>query len=264
MMIGKAGRAVTSVSTADASSITVRGKDLCGDLMGRLSFTEYFFLLLTGREPTERQRFFLDLLLVAIAEHGLVPTNQVARMTHAADPGALHTAVAAGLLGCGSVVLGTAEDCARFLAAARRRMEERGDGDADAAVAALVGELRKADGKVPGFGHPLHKPLDPRAERILSLAESRGAAGVHVRLARSSVPAVAAAWGKPLTLNVSMAIAAVLLDLGFPEAMVKAIPILARTASLLAHLGEEQERPIGFILAHHAEAAITYEPNGET
>ena len=54
--------------------------------MGRLSFTEYFHLLVTGREPTETQRFFLDLLLVAIAEHGLVPTNQAARMTYAADP----------------------------------------------------------------------------------------------------------------------------------------------------------------------------------
>ena len=87
MLIGKAGAATTSISTADAGSLTVRGRDLCGDLMGRLSFTEYFHLLVTGREPTETQRFFLDLLLVAIAEHGLVPTNQAARMTYAADPG---------------------------------------------------------------------------------------------------------------------------------------------------------------------------------
>jgi citrate synthase len=262
MMIGKAGPAVTSVSTADASSITVRGRDLCGDLMGRVGFTEYFYLLLTGDEPTEEQRYFLDLLLVAIAEHGLVPTNQVARMTHAADPGALHIAVAAGILGCGSVVLGTAEDCARFLVAARERMEARGDGDAEATLASLAGDVRAAGGKVPGFGHPLHKPRDPRADRILSLAETRGVAGAHVRLARAAAPAVAAAWGKPLTLNVSMAIAAVLLDLGFPASMVKAVPILARTASLLAHLAEERERPIGFVLAHHAEAAIAYEPGG--
>ena len=78
----------------------MRGRDLTGDLMGRLSFTEYFHLLLTGREPTEEQRFFLDLLLVAIAEHGLMPTNVAARMTLAADPGSLQGAVAAGILGC--------------------------------------------------------------------------------------------------------------------------------------------------------------------
>ena len=171
MLIGKAGSATTAISTADAARITVRGRDLCGDLMGRLSFTDYFHLLVTGREPTETQRFFLDLLLVAIAEHGLVPTNQAARMTYAADPGVLQAAVAAGILGCGSVVLGTAEACGRFLAEAKGR-------DMRAQVAAI----RAAGGKVPGFGHPLHRPVDPRAERIMALAEARGAAGAHLSL----------------------------------------------------------------------------------
>ena len=73
--------------------------------------------------------------------------------------------------------------------------------------------------------------------------------------------AVAETWGKPLTMNVSMPIAAVLLDLGFPVAAVKAVPILARTASLLAHLAEEQERPVGFTLAGAAEDAVGYEPD---
>src|SRR5438874_9016533 len=92
----------------------VQGHDL-SVLMGRLSFTEYFHLLLTGREPTADQRFFLDLLLVAIAEHGMMPTNVAARMTLAADPNSLQGAVAAGILGCGPVLLGTAEECARLL-----------------------------------------------------------------------------------------------------------------------------------------------------
>jgi citrate synthase len=255
MMIGKPGTAATAISTADAASVTVRGRDLSGDLMGRLSFTDYFHLLVTGREPTADQRFFLDLLLVAIAEHGLVPTNQAARMTLAADPAALQGAVAAGILGCGSVVLGTAEECGRFLTEARARVEAEGDG----ALVAKVAAIRAAGGRVPGFGHPLHKPVDPRAERIFALADARGVAGEHCRLARATAPAVAEVWGKPLTLNVSMAIAAVLLDTGFPPTVLKAIPILARTASLLAHLAEEQERPIGFRMAAEAEAAIAYD-----
>jgi citrate synthase len=248
MLIGKGGPATTSISTADAASVTVRGRDLCSDLMARLTFTEYFHLLVTGREPTEAQRFFLDLLLVAIAEHGLVPTNQAARMTYAADPGALQAAVAAGILGCGSVVLGTAELCGRFLAEAR-------GGD----LRALVAGIRARGSKVPGFGHPLHKPVDPRAERILELAEARGAAGPHVALARATVPIVAEVWGKPLPMNVSMPIAAVLMDLDFPPALLKGIPILARTASLIAHLAEESARPIGFLMAAAAEGAIAYE-----
>ncbi len=257
MLIGKPGAAVTSVSTADADRITVRGRDLCSDLMGRLSFTEYFYLLTTGREPDSRQRYFLDLLLVAIAEHGLVPTNQAARMTHAADPQFLQGAVAAGILGCGSVILGTAEACGAFLLEAEKRVA---GGDAAASLRDYAAGLRAAGEKVPGFGHPLHKPLDPRCERILELAEAQGVAGRYCELARVARSAVHEAWGYPLTMNVSMAIAAVLLDLDFPPAMIKAIPILARTASLLAHLAEEKDRPIGFLLAHHAENGIAYEP----
>ncbi|WP_193177048.1 citryl-CoA lyase [Oricola nitratireducens] len=258
MMIGKNAGATTAISTADAQSVTVRGRDLCSDLMGRVGFTDYFCLLLTGREPTENQRFFLDLLLVAIAEHGLVPTNQVARMTYDADPSALQAAVAAGILGCGSVVLGTAQSCGEFLIQARRMTDET-RGDPATTIRDLVAEIRREGGKVPGFGHPLHKPVDPRAQRILDLAEERTAGSPYVALARVAATVVPEAWGKPLPMNVSMAIAAVLLDLEFPAGMLKAIPILARTASLLAHLGEEQKNPIGFLMAHHAENAITYE-----
>src|SRR5215213_5328559 len=109
----------TRLSKAYPDRVEVRGHDLTGDLMGRLSFTEYFHLLLTGDEPTEEQHYFLDLLLVAIAEHGMMPTNVAARMTLSADPASLQGAVAAGILGCGPVILGTAEACARLLERAR-------------------------------------------------------------------------------------------------------------------------------------------------
>ncbi len=258
MQIGKTGRSTSHISRAYPDRIEVRGRDLSGDLMGRLSFTEYFHLLLTGREPSEDERFFLDLLLVSIAEHGLMPSNVAARMTLAADPGSLHGAVAAGILGCGPVVLGTSESCARLLEEAQQQVAA---GAEPAAVAGEIArEIHAAGGKVPGFGHPLHRAVDPRAERILELADSRGVSGPHVLLARSLRSAVAEAWGKPLTMNVAMPIAAVMLDLGFAASTVKAVPILARTAGLLAHLAEEQEQPLGFLLAASAEEAVEYEP----
>jgi citrate synthase len=245
-MIGKAGNAVSHIAQAFPDRVEVRGRDLTGDLMGRLTFTEYFHLLLTGEEPTSEQRDFLDLLLIAIAEHGMMPTNVAARMTLAADPGSLHGAVAAGILGAGPVILGTAEECARLLT------DERDP-------AAIAHETRAAKGKLPGFGHPVHKPLDPRAERILELADERGVSGEYVAKARALHEAAAEAWGRPLTMNVSLPIAAVMFDLGFPAATVKAVPILARTASLLAHLAEEQQQPLGFLMAGAAEEAISYE-----
>jgi citrate synthase len=250
MPIGKAGPPVSRISQAYPDRVEVRGRDLTADLMGRLSFTEYFHLLLTGEEPTEDQRFFLDLLLVAIAEHGMMPTNVAARMTLAADPGSLQGAVAAGILGCGPVILGTAEECARLL-------EEANGTGADPARVAR--ETHAAGGRLPGFGHPVHKPLDPRAERILELADQRGIGGPHLELARGFRDAVAEVWDKPLTMNVSMPMAAAMLDLGFSSATVKAVPILARTAGLLAHLAEEQQQPLGFLMAAAAEEAIEYE-----
>jgi citrate synthase len=238
--------------------VEVRGRDLTGDLMGRLSFTEYFHLLLTGREPTEDQRFFLDLLLVAIAEHGMMPTNIAARMTLAADPESLHGAVAAGILGCGPVILGTSEPCARLLEDAQEKVAV---GNTPAAVAREIARVIHTSGeRVPGFGHPVHRPVDPRAERILELADVRGVSGPHVLLARCLRDSVTDVWGKPLTMNVAMPIAAVMLDLGFPSSAAKAVPILARTAGLLAHLVEEQQHPLGLVLAARAEEAIDYEP----
>ena len=260
MQIGKGGVAESHICQAYPDRVEVRGHDLCRDLMGRMSFTDYFHLLLTGKEPTVLQREFLDLLLISIAEHGMMPTNIVARMTLAADPASLQSAVAAGLLGCGPVILGTSELCAHLLCQAQVRVKA---GESAISVCEnLVSAIKSSGGKAPGFGHPVHRPLDPRAERIFQVADERGASGPHVALARQFRDAVEKVWGKPLVMNVSMPIAAVMLDLGFSANMVKAIPLLARTASLLAHLAEEQTTPIGFLMAAKAEEAIIYTPQG--
>jgi citrate synthase len=240
------GERKTHIAKASADRVDVRGRDLVGDVMGRLTFTEYFHVLLTGDEPTEQQRFFLDLVLIAIAEHGLMPSNVAARMTFAADPAALQGAVAAGLLGAGPVILGTSGECARLL-------------ESDEDPLGLARGIHEAGGKVPGFGHPVHRPVDPRAERILALADERGVSGRNVARARALRDAVAKLWDKPLPMNVAMAIAAVLLDLGYTVDVVRAVPILARTAGLLAHLAEERELPLGLYLGRVAEDAVEYE-----
>ena len=236
---------LSRISRVEPDRVEVRGRDLTGELMGTHTFTEYFHLLLTGRDPTDDERYFLDLLLVAIAEHGLMPSNVAARMTLAADPASLHGAVAAGILGAGPVLLGTSEACAHLLAEAVRSNEE---------PAQLVARFRDTGERVPGFGHPMHRPVDPRAERVFELSDERGVSGANVDYARRLGGELA-----PLPLNVAMAIAAVLLDLGFDAAVVKAVPILARTAGLLAHLAEERTRPIGFVLARAAEDAAAGE-----
>ena len=240
----------------------MRGRDLCEEVIGRSDFTSYFWLLVTGKDPTPLQKFFADAVLCAIAEHGLVPSNVAARMTIAAAPEAFQGAVAAGLLGCGSVVLGSAEACGRFL---DRLMREAVDeGLAEAAVAERgVRALRAEKKAIPGFGHPQHSGGDPRANVLLKLADERGVSGAHVRMLRAVEAAIPLVMGRPLPINVNGAIPSVMLDVGFPLNALKGISLLARTASLIAHLNEEAERPIGFVLSGKAAEAISYDgPEG--
>ncbi len=238
----------------------MRGRDLAADLMGKQSFTEFFFLLATGKAPSDDQRFFLDLALVAIAEHGLTPSVQAARMTYAADPAAMQGAVAAGVLGCGTVILGAAGQCQGLIDEVLEKVDA-GEPIGQAALA-LARAYREARRPIPGYGHPLHKPVDPRAERMIALARERGVAGRAVAAALELTKAVAGAWGKPLPMNVSMSIAATLKDVGAPASLIRGIPILARTAGLIAHLGEEAQTPIGFLLASAAEEAIEHTAGG--
>ena len=256
MKIGKRGAATTAISTAQADGVSIRGASMTQDLMGRANFTEFFFFLATGRGPTEAQRQFLDMSLVGLAEHGLTPSVQAARMTYAADPSALQGAVAAGILGCGPVILGAAGLCRGLIDEVLARQSE-GASLAEAALAAARA-YRAGNRPIPGFGHPLHKPVDPRAERMIGLSEQMGVAGRAVAAAKALTAAVAEVWGKPLPMNISMSIAATLQDLDIPASVIRGVPILARTAGLIAHLGEEAETPIGFLLASAAEDAIEH------
>ncbi len=250
MRIGKQDAPFTAICTSDAHSITVRGHDLCNDIIGRMDFTSYFWLLVTGTVPTPTQKFFADAVLAAIAEHGLVPSVVASRMTFAAAPEAFHGAVAAGLLGCGSVVLGSAEVAGRFYA---QVVAAGGD------PVPLLKELRAGKKPVPGFGHPQHSDGDPRANLLLKLAAEHGVEGAHIATLRAIQAALPETHGRSLPINVNGAIPAVMLDVGFPLAALKGISLLARTASLIAHLQEESERPIGFIMSGAAASAISFD-----
>ena len=256
MKIGPQAVRNTAVSASNAEAIVVRGHDLCRDLIGHVTFTDHAWLLVCASLPSAAQRRVLDAALVAIAEHGLVPSVAAARMTLAAAPEAIQGAVAAGILGCGSVILGSAESAARLFADVQSRAAATG---IEGAARAAIEDLRAARRAIAGFGHPLHKASDPRVARLLEVAAEAGLSGRHVEIARAIGALLPGITGKPLAMNVSGAIGAVLLDAGYPLLAVKGVPILARAASLIAHLLEEQERPIGFILADSGAASVDYD-----
>lgn len=253
-----AKRSVSSaIATSSTKYVTVRGKDLCSELMGELDFSSYFYFLITGDLPTQQQRIILDACLLAIAEHGITPAVVSARMTLAAAPEALQGAVAAGLLGCGSVILGSAERCGHFLDGLIK--EASAVEDPDAVVTSHLIEMKIRRESIPGFGHPIHVDGDPRASRLIEIATEQGTSGIHVAMLQRVERLIPAAFGKALPVNVSGAIPAVMLDCGFPLSVMKGVPLLARTAGLLAHLYEEQARPIGFPLAHASAEAVAYD-----
>ena len=257
MRIGKQDAPFTSICTSDAESITVRGLDLCEDVIGKIDFTSYFWMLVTGTLPTPKQLFFCNAVLAAIAEHGLVPSVVASRMTYAAAPEAFHGAVAAGLLGCGSVVLGSAEVAGRFYADCLDAQQISGANAADVAKD-KISALRAEKKPIPGFGHPQHSGGDPRANLLLKLAKEHDVVGPHIEMLYTIRDILPETIGRPLPINVNGAIPAVMLDVGFPLAALKGISLLARTASIIAHLQEETERPIGFIMSGAAAEKIEF------
>lgn len=258
MRIGKQDQPYSAICTSDANSITVRGRDLTSEVVGKMDFTSYFWLLVTGHEPDETQSFFLNAVLCSLAEHGLVPSVVAARMTYAAAPEALQGAVAAGLLGCGSVVLGSAEIAGKFYAECVNDWRQSGD-PIEAVAKRNVLRWREHTKAVPGFGHPQHSQGDPRANLLLELADERGASGDHVAMMRALQAALPETIGRELPVNVNGPIPAIMLDVGWPLQALKGIGLLCRTASLVAHCTEEAERPIGFIMSGAAARAIEYD-----
>ena len=238
----------TSVGTADADSITVMGRDLSSELMGKVSFTELAFLLVQRRMPSPEEARLLDTVLVSLADHGLTPTVLAARLTHTGAPESLQGAVAAGLLGAGSVFLGVVEDTVRFL-----------DGIGEDVEGAVAREI-EAGRRIPGLGHPVHKVEDPRTPRIYEIAEETGLAGTYLARLREVSEAHARQTGRRLPVNGAGVAGAALADLGFQPALLRGFALLARTAGLLGHLAEEMQSPIGMRLYREVDERAKYAP----
>jgi citrate synthase len=257
LKIGKATVPRSAITTSNADTIVVRGQDLSRDLIGQVNFGDYFFFLLTGRKPDAATSAVVNATLVAIADHGLVPSVQAARMTLAAAPEALQGAVAAGILGCGSVILGASETAGRMFVEIEQEAQRRG-GDLRAAATAVIAARREQKQAIPGYGHPEHKQRDRRVDALFEVARRAGGGLRYVEIAQAVEDVLPQVLGKDLKLNVSAAIPAVLLGVGFPVAALKGVPILARAAGLIAHLNEEMNDPIGFALSYQATREFEY------
>ncbi len=237
-------------------AIYYRDRDLVGELLGQRSFTDAMFAHILDRAPSRADTELADAVMVALMEHGFTPSAIAARLTYLGAPESLQAAVAAGLLGVGSQFVGTMENCAALLA------DIAGQADPSDAARAIAGQHRAARKPVPGFGHHLHRPDDPRALRLLALLREKGRAGRHHDALLALSQEVDAGAGRHITINATGAAAAILAELGVPVRAMRGFALIARAAGLVAHLAEEQERPAASYIWDLVDHAIPFE--GET
>ena len=242
-------QATTEICGFDADTILVRGRNLVEDVIGNHTLTSAFLLQALGEPPTEEQIAMLDIVLVTIMEHGMVPSVVASRLTLHGAPESLQGAVAAGLLGVGDRYAGTAAQCGEVLSGILEADDQA------VAAAALVKEYRGRRQPVPGFGHPIHTGKDPRVAKLLSYISEDGPA---YRAAKALEVALSEALGRPLVMNVSTSLAVLMFEVGLPVKVMRGVILIARCAGLVGHLLEEMERPVGDALWRGAEGAVTY------
>jgi citrate synthase len=253
-MIRSAEHPTTSIATSTPDEVVVRDKNLCRDLIGRVTFTEMTFFQVLGRMPRPAQTLMLDACLVALMEHGLTPSALATRMVASSAPESMQGAIAAGILGVGGTFVGTVEECAAILS----RVVDSEVGLVPEARR-VAREHREAHRVVPGFGHPLHRPDDPRSVRLFEIAEEHRVASHNVDAIRILGTCVDEVYGKHITINVTGAIAACLADIGVPAEIMRGFAILARCAGLVGHVYEEQRKPAMRAIWDAAERAVPYD-----
>ena len=224
--------------------ITVRGCDLTSEIMGHLNLGDMAFLEITGRKPTQQESKLFNAMCVTLVEHGMTPSALAARMTIAGAPEAMQAAVAAGLCGLGSVFVGSMEHVAVLLEEALPYGKDNNDADLDQLAQEIV-DRHKAQKKIlPGIGHPIHKPVDPRATRLFEIAKETGFHGRYVDLMQRIQKIAETRSGRVLPMNATGAIGALSCEMGFPPRIVRGFGVLARAIGLVGHILEEWDRPL--------------------
>jgi citrate synthase len=242
-------RSAIGWSTADR--IGVWGYDLTRELIGRVNLGDMGFLEIAGRLPNARESRMFNALLVTLVEHGIVPSTLATRMTVAGAPEALQAAVAAGLLGLGSVFVGSTEAAARMLQDALP--DPAADVSLRATARRVVAEHRAARRFVPGLGHPIHKPVDPRTPRLFAIARANGFSGRYVELMKLIATHAGQAFERPLPVNATGAIGAIACEMGLPWQACRGIGVMARAVGLVGHALEELREPLASEVWHRTE-----------
>jgi citrate synthase len=245
----------TAIATHSHDRITIRGASLVDDLIGELTFTEMAFFQIRGRRPTPPETRIWDMVLVTLMEHGFTPSVIATRMVAMSSPEATQAAVAAGLLAVGSQFVGTTEEAALLIETLLAD-----PAGVDTAAQAIAHQYRAERRPLPGFGHHLHRPDDPRTPKLFAVARSVGVPGRHIGALEALSAAVDEVYGRHITINATGGIAAVLGEIGTPASLMRGLSLISRAAGLVGHVEEERRTPVGRGLWDLVEHGVTYTP----
>jgi citrate synthase len=236
----------TEIGYTTVDAIKVRGMNLATDVIGKLDFVDMIMLTSLARLPSTSEKAMLNVLLVTAADHGLTPSALSARLTYLGAPEALQGAVAAGLLGAGSVFLGTTQNAAQMLTELASTLSMDADDDAVASVARrFVTDRRSKRLAIFGVGHPIHVDGDPRVKTLRELSKQNGFYGMHWRLMDAIPAALKSELGKSLPLNAVGAIGSIIADMQLDPLLGRGLMLIGRCAGLVAHVLEERSEPLG-------------------
>lgn len=236
----------TDIGTCTTERIHVRGRDLADELIGRVDFIDMMGLVILNRTLSGPEKDMLNAVLVTVMDHGFTPSSIAARLTYLGAPEAPQAAVAAGLLGAGSVFLGAMENACRMLREIGAAVDKDAAGDALNIVLRRWLSARQASGqKLFGLGHNLHVNGDPRIPALKRVAIDTGFYGHHWRVLEALGHEASSARGRLLPINAAGAIGAVVADMGLPDSMARGLALIGRTAGLIGHIMEEQQHPTG-------------------
>jgi citrate synthase len=247
---------------SDPTQIRVQGLDLPGDILGKLNLGDFAFLEIQGRQPTAGESVVFNAMLATLVEHGMTPMAIAARMTYLGAPEAMQGAVAAGILGMGTTFAGTAEGSARMLQEALSA--EASPSDLAVLAEQIVAQHVSAGVAIPGIGHPVHKPIDPRTPRLFQLAQDHGLSGRYVALIQQVSIAAERALNKPggLPVNATGALGALASEMQIPWRLCRGLAVIGRAIGIVGHLAEEMRRPMAkeIMLRTEEEASAHLRP----
>src|SRR5262249_46153755 len=191
--------------------------------------------------PTAQESIVFNAIAVTLVEHGVTPSAIAARMTYLGAPEALQAAVAAGVRGAGGRVRGPTGGGGPKLAGGVA--EAGGEGDLQTLAEGIVARHVRSKRPLPGLGHPVHKPIDPRTPRLFAVAKANGFSGRYVELMQEVAEEASRSLSRDLPVNATGAIGAIASELELPWQVCRGLAVMARAIGLLAHLQEEQRKP---------------------